>query len=198
MANTVKHIGLMGASDVQDRNCRNWPLLMVNELQVGNSYRIRHSAYGYEGQGSTAWIAGNYHLRMAQAKLDVAVLSFFADGAVGLAPDGVNGAFTRWIDIIDLIRDHRADVPIFLLRNWRMDAATEASTFAQLAAVYAKYTDVVSIRDDVTIIDVYAAWGDPDDHPEEYDVSEPIHPLLAGHIRVTIPTVVAALTELVT
>lgn len=198
MVSTVFHVGFLGASDVQDRNCRDWPHRLVNALQAGKTQRVRHSAYGYEGQGSAAWISANYHLKMAQAKLDVAVLSFFADGSTSLAPDGVVAAYARWLTIIDLIRTHRPSAPIYLLRNWRMPAATEAASFTQLAAVYAKYTDVVANRTGVNIIDCYAAWGDPALNPSEFDAGDQIHPLLAGHLRVTIPTVSAALAPLIT
>jgi hypothetical protein len=105
----------------------------------------------------------------------------------------VTAAYGRWLSIIDAIRAVRSNVPIKLVRNWRMPAATEASTFAQLAAVYAKYTDVVANRTDVGIIDIYAAWGDPALRPEEFAAGDQIHPLLNGHLRVSIPVYTAAL-----
>lgn len=186
-------IGLLGASDVQNRNCRDWPLLMVRQLQVGKTSRIVRAGFGKET--SSANIADGSAQRLIDMRADVAIISVYKDANGAVTPAQ---SLTNTYSIIDGIRAKRADTAIFLLKTWRLAAASEASTFPNIAAIWANYDTVVANRTGVQIINAYGAWGDPALHPEEYDAGDPLHPLLAGLQRVTIPTAVAALAPLIT
>jgi hypothetical protein len=197
MIDDVFAVSLLGASDVQDRNCRDWPLLMAKYLQIGKSSRIRTMAFGYEGQGSPTWITDGHVARIAGQRADVALLSFFADGSVPLCSDLATNLANMYT-FVDAIQAKRADTEIFLIRNWRMTAAREASTFSQLQGVYyTNYPIVQANRSNISILDFYAVSGDPASHPDEWSVSDDIHPLLQWHQRVSIPMTAAALAPLV-
>jgi hypothetical protein len=197
MIDDVFTISLLGASDVQDRNCRDWPLLMAKYLQVGKSSRIRTMAFGYEGQGSTTWLSDGHAARIAGQRADVALLSFFADGSVPLCADPATNLANMYT-FIDAIQAKRADTEIFLIRNWRMTAAREAATFSQLQDVYyTNYPIVQANRSNISILDFYVVSGLPSAHPDEWNVSDDIHPLLPWHQRVSIPMTAAALSPLV-
>lgn len=58
-------------------------------------------------------------------------------------------------------------------------------------------TTVAASRSNVTIINAYGAWGDPDLYPAEYDSGHPYHPLLPGLARVSTPLCESALTLLI-
>ena len=196
MTDRIATIALLGASDVQDRNCRDWPLLMAKTLQIGKASRVRTMAFGYEGQGSPTWIADGHYVRMAGQRPDIALLSFFADGSVPLCPSlGAN--LVNMYAAVDAIQAARSDTQIFLMKMWRMTAAREAATFANLQGVYGQYATVAANRSNVSVLDFYTASGDPASHPTEWDVADDIHPLLPWHERLSIPMTVAALTSLV-
>ncbi len=195
MAGTVFAIGMFGASDINDRNNRNWPNLLTRVLQIGKTSRVRADTFGFEGQGSTQWLADNRHLYLADTMPDVALLSFFADGAPGFGIS-TSQSLTNIYTTIDALRAKR-NMPIYLLKMWRMPTAQETISFPNLAAMYGNYPTVVANRSNVGIIDCYTAWGDPALHPEEFDVGDQVHPLLNGHLRVTIPTISAAIAGLI-
>lgn len=186
-------VGLLGASDVQNRSCRDWPLLMVRQLQAGRASTIVRAGFGKET--STANITDGYAQRLIDMRPDIAIISVYKDANGAVTPAQ---SLTNMYTIIDGIRAKRADTAIFLLKTWRLAAASEASTFPNLSSIWANYATAAANRSNVQIIDAYTAWGDPALHPEEYDAGDPLHPLLAGLQRVTIPTAVSALAPLIT
>ncbi len=197
MTFSVYTVGLLGASDVQDRNCREWPQRMANYLQIGKTQRVRTIAMGREGASSTTWISEGRTAQLGNMKCDVVLLSFFADAATTLSTPLANSLANAYA-IIDDIRAKRSTTKIYLMKMWHMPDAQEASTFPNIAAYYSQYSTIAANRSDVGIIDTYTPWGDPALNPSEFDVSDQIHPLLPGHLRVTIPTISAALAPLIT
>lgn len=196
MSYDVFHIAMLGASDINDRTCRNWPILFRNNVQNGKTKRVRVSTFGFEGQGSKLWLTAKYDIRLANVMADVVCMSFFADGnSVGLSTSTAENLANIYA-FVDAVRTKRSTIPIYLLKMWRCPA--EASTFPNLSNVYGNYTIVQANRSNISIIDCYTAWGDPALHPEEYDAGDQIHPLLSGHQRVTLPVVTAALASLIT
>jgi hypothetical protein len=190
-------VATLSASDVKDRNCRNWTQLVARQLEIGKTSRVRMMNFGYEGQGSPQWIADGHYIRMAGQRPDAALLSFFADGSVPLCPNLATNLANIY-SAIDAIRAKRSDTPIFLIRSWRMTASREATTFAQLNGVYfTNYVTAAANRPNVSILDFYTPSGDPATHPGEWDGVDDIHPLLTWHQRVSIPLTVAALAPLV-
>lgn len=200
MMDRITTIALLGASDVADRNCRDWPLLMAKQLQIGKTSRVRTMAFGYEGMGSPQWITDGHFVRLAAQRCDIALLSFFADGSVPICPD-LPTNLTNMYAAVDAIQAKRADTQIYLMKMWRMSATQEAITFAQLGGVYGQYATVVANRSNVSILDFYTPSGLSTDHPDEWNLvgplADPIHPLLAWHQRCSIPISVAALAPLV-
>lgn len=196
MAQSVFVAGMLGASDINDRNTRNWPNLLARELQIGKTSRVRTITFGQEGVGSPTWITNKNHLSLANTMPDVAVLSFFADASSAL---GISTAtsLANIYTVVDAIRAKR-NCPIILIKMWRMPAASEAASFPNLANYYANYATVAANRTGISIVDCYTAWGDPALNPSEFDAGDQIHPLLAGHQRVTIPVVKTALASLIT
>lgn len=195
MMPSVFNIGLLGASDVNDRNNRNWPNILAQTLQTGKTQRVRACTFGYEGQCSVDWIAANRHNRLADTMPDVACLSFFADGNPAFSVSTA-ASLANIYTIVDTLRAKR-NMPIYLLKMWRLHAAEESASFPNLSYYYANYATVAANRSGVSTIDCYTAWGNPDLHPEDWG-SDLLHPLLSGHLRVTIPTVSAALSGLIT
>jgi hypothetical protein len=190
-------IGLLGASDVQDRNHREWPQRMAGFLQIGKQSRIRTMAFGREGVGSTTWISEGRTAHLANMRCDVCLLSFFADAGSGIGVSLATSLANAYT-IIDDIRAKRSTTRIELLKMWHMPDAQEATTFPDLSDYYDQYTTIAANRSNVGIIDTYTAWGDPASNPSEFDAGDQIHPLLPGHLRVTIPTVSTALASLIT
>ncbi len=190
-------IGLLGASDVDDRNCREWPQRTANFLQIGKQSRVRTMAFGREGAGSTTWMAEGQTASLANMRCDVCLLSFFADAAVSFGISTATSLANAYT-IIDDIRAKRSTTRIELMKMWHMPDAQEAITFPDLSDYYDQYATIAANRSNVGIIDTYTAWGDPASNPSEFDVGDQIHPLLAGHVRVTIPIVSAALAPLIT
>lgn len=195
MAQNVFVVGGFGASDVNDRNNRNWPNFLAQTLQNGKSTRVRVDTFGDEGQSSVTWITDKRHLRLADTMPDVACLSFFTDANSGF---GVSTAtsLANIYTVVDALRAKR-NMPIYLLKMWRLHAAEESATFPSLASYYANYATVAANRSGIATIDCYTAWGDPNLHPEDWG-SDLLHPLLSGHLRVTIPTIAATLAPLIT
>lgn len=195
MSQSAFVIGLLGASDINDRNNRNWPNFLTQALQHGKTSRVRAVAFGYEGQCSSDWINDKRHLRLADTMPDVALLSFFADGNAGFGLSTA-ASLANIYTVVDVLRAKR-DVPIYLLKMWRLRAAQENASFPNLASYFANYATVAANRSGVATIDCYTAWGDPNSHPEEWG-TDLLHPLLSGHLRVTIPTLSATLAPLIT
>lgn len=191
----VFHLGLMGASDVQDRNHREWVRLLCEDLQTGKNYRVRHSSFGYEGMGSNGWISGGWHTKMANAACDACIIAVLADGSPALGGTPANSQ-SNMLTIIDALRARR-NMPIFLLNSWRMPAATEAATFSQYASIRSNNTTIAGLRSNITILDNWTNWGDPSLNPSEFDAGDQIHPLIAGHKRCTIPLVKTAIASLI-
>jgi hypothetical protein len=135
---------------------------------------------------------------MAGQRPDLVLLSFFADGSVPLCPNlatNLANAYTT----IDAIRAKRADTPIGLLRNWRMTASREASTFAQLNGVYfTNYPTITANRTNISIVDCYTPSGDPATHPDEWDGIDDIHPRPPWHQRCSIPITYAWASPFIT
>jgi hypothetical protein len=197
MTQRVTTLAFLGASDTQDRNCRDWTLRLARELQVGKESRVRAIGFGYEGQGSPQWYADGHLTRLAGQRPDFALLSFFADGNPGLCPSLATNLANMYA-AIDTIRIRRSDTKIYLLKMWRMSAAQEAISFPNLASVYAQYNTVVANRANISILDFYSLSGNPALHPDEWDPGDPIHPLLPWHQRVSIPTAYAAIEPQIT
>jgi hypothetical protein len=197
MSQNVFVIAALGASDWNDRNTRDHPNLLGRSLQIGKTSRVRMGTFGREGVGSPTWISEGRTAAIAGAMPDVALLSFFADASSALGIS-TSTSLTNILAIIDAIRAKRSSTAIFLMKMWHMPNAQEAATFPNLANYYANYPTVVGSRSNVAIIDTYTAWGDPALNPSEFDPSDQIHPLLPGHLRVTIPVVSAALAPLIT
>ncbi|KRA42084.1 SGNH/GDSL hydrolase family protein [Devosia sp. Root635] len=196
MTQTVYTVGLLGSSDVQSYNCRDWPLRMCRNLQAGRRSFIRRIGFG-TSLGSSLDISSGVVAKLAAMRCDAVMLSFYKDAAPSL---GISAAqsLTNMYTTIDAVRAARSDTAIFLLKTWRLEAATEASTFPSLASYWASYATAAANRSNVGIIDAYTAWGDPALHPEEFDPAEPVHPLLAGIQRVTLPQAQAAIGPLIT
>lgn len=183
--------GLLGASDVQNRNCREWPLLLAQALQVGKTRRVERAAFGKDN--SVANIADGSAQRLADMRADAVLLSFYKDANGTVSP---SASLTNMYAVVDCIRAKRSDTAVFLLKTWRLPAAAEASTFPSLSSYWANYATVQANRSNVSIIDAYTAWGDPALYPSEFG-SDQLHPLLPGLQRVTIPTCLASLAPLV-
>lgn len=197
MSNNLFTIGLLGASDMVSYSTREWPSLMARGLQVGKQSRVRTLGFGRSAAGSNVLLSEGWAAKLAGMRVDLAVLSFFADASPALSA-GAMQSYGNMLTIIDMIRAARSNTPIVLAKMWRMPAAAEAAGYSNLAAVYAKYADVVANRGNISVVDCYTAWGNPALNPSEYTVDDQIHPQLAGHQRVTIPVFQTALAPLIT
>lgn len=194
MSQQVFSIGLLGSSDVQSYSCRDWPLRLCQNLQAGKTSQVRRLGFG-TARGSSLDISTGAVDSLAAMRCDAVLLSFYKDAAptLNISPaQSLNNMYYA----IDAIRAKRADTAIFLLKTWRLQAASEAATFPNLAAYWARYETAASTKA-VGIVDAYTTWGDPSLRPEEYDSVDPLHPLLAGLQRVTIPAAQAALAPLI-
>jgi hypothetical protein len=196
MTQPVYTIGLLGSSDVQSYSCRDWPLRMCKNLQTGRTSFIKRIGFG-TALGSSLDISSGAVAKLAAMRCDAVLLSFYKDAAPSLSISAAQ-SLTNMYTVIDAVRAARSDTAIFLLKTWRLEAATEASTFPTLASYWASYATAAANRSNVGIVDAYTAWGDPALHPEEFDAADPLHPLLNGVQRVTLPQAQAALGPLIT
>lgn len=197
MSQDIFTIGFLGASDVQDRNARNWPNLLGSMLQVGKRSRVRVYTTGYEGQSSLQWFAAGEHIKCANQAPDVAMLSFINDAnpAQGISvAQSLANVYTE----VDLVRARRSTTRIYLMKMWRSDAVTEAATWPNRAAIHANFDTVAANRANVSVLDFYTPSGNPASHPDEWDPADPVHPLLQWHQRVSLPLSYAAIEPLIT
>jgi len=189
----MKTLAMLGSSLTLDRSANNWPLLLLSELRAAKSETIAMGLFGHEGQSSINWKDHGYVQACANMQPDVLIIDGTADANVGFNITTTQ-ALNNWLLIIDTVRFKRPDCKIFMTTmNHMLPAATQ---FANVTDYYAKYNDVLVVRSNAAIIDCYSAWGDPTLNPSEYG-SDPIHPLLAGNLRVTIPVTYASIAPLI-
>jgi hypothetical protein len=187
----------LGASDVDDRNCFDSWRRIRDLVQLGRTRRITRMSFGFEGQGSPTWRANGHIARLASQRVDVALLSYFADGSPPLCPDLATNLAGIYADI-DTIRAARSDTTIILLKMWRMSSTQETITFPNLGGVYnTNYPQIVANRTNVSILDLYGPSGLPSEHPDEWGV-DTIHPLIGWWNRVALPLATAKLQPLFT
>lgn len=182
-------IAILGASLTMDRNANALHIQLAKELQVGKQSTVKVATYGKEGTSSGYWIT-NWLNKMAVTKPDIVLIDTTPDvntsQNISLAQSAAN-----MHAIINAVTAANADVEIFLVAICRMPTA--ATTFANAANYAAQLPTIASSHSNAHVIDCYAAWGDPALYPAEYVSGEPIHPLYAGNLRVTIPTIKSAL-----
>jgi len=187
-------IAWIGASLGMDRSANNWPQIMAAGLRVGKSSPIQVATFGKEGTASNYWISAGWVDRCAAIRPDIVLYDATPDANtaqnVSLAQSLAN-----MYAMVDTIRAKNSAAKIFLCTMNHM--RSDATQFANVTSYYAQYATVEANRSDVGVIDCYTAWGDPSIYPAEYAADDPIHPLLAGNLRVTIPVISAALSPLI-
>ena len=186
-------IATIGASLSMDRNANNWTALLAAGLRVGKQSAVQVANFGMQGTASNYWISAGWVERAAVIRPDICLIDSTCDANtsqnISLAQ-----ALANLYAMVDAVQAKNAAVKIFLLTmNHMLPAATQ---FTSVTSYYAQLPTVKANRSNVDIIDCYTAWGDPSLHPSEYG-SDPIHPLLAGNLRVTIPIISAALAGLI-
>lgn len=186
-------IAVIGASLNMDRNANNVTQLLAENLSVGKQSRVQVANFGKEGTASNYWISAGWVERAAAVRPDICMIDSTPDANTSQGIS-LSTALANLYAMVDAVRAKNADCKIFLLTmNHMMSAATQ---FANVTSYYAQLPTVKANRSNVDIIDCYTVWGDPTLHPAEYG-NDPIHPLLAGNLRVTIPVVSAALSPLI-
>lgn len=188
-------MGILGASLTMDRNANNWLNVAAYQLEMGKTSRVRMMLAGKEGTASNYWISSGWVTVLARVRPHLVIIDMTPDANTGQGIS-VSQSLANLLTIIDTIRTNNPNVPIFLLKPCRMRA--DATQFSNVASYYANYATVQANRSNIGIIDAYTPWGDPALNPGEYAASDPIHPLFAGNVRVSIPATVTALSSFIT
>lgn len=190
-------IAIIGTSLTVNVANRNWPQMLAETLQPGKQSLVRVNCMGKSGS-TTNWGAANLGpiLRM---RPQLILCEWLNDGndndqapnlpeAMTLAKSAAN-----WNSIFGQIATGLPGIPVFsmALVRPRTDAPYAAlpSYNAQLATITANWGS--------TFIDCYSAWGDPALHPNEFGAADPIHPLIAGYLRVSIPLIASVIASLI-
>lgn len=188
-------IAWIGASLGMDRSANNWPQMMLARLRVGKQPPIQFAAFGKEGAASSYWLSAGWVERAAAVRPDIVLYDVTPDANPG---QGVSLAqsLANMYAAVDAVQAKNANAKVFLCTMNHM--RSDATQFANVTNYYAQIDTVIANRSNVAKIDCYTAWGDPSLYPAEYSAGDPIHPLLAGNLRVTVPVVAAALSPLIT
>jgi lysophospholipase L1-like esterase len=191
---TVFDIAILGDSLIKDRNARNWPIMLEDYLQVGKSERVRTYLFGEEGTNTNTGLT--QYTPMVGLRPRVAVIAYINDAnsaAISLAT-----SLSNHNTIIDDLQANSPSTAIYVASISRPTAAAAAASFPNIVALQTQLASIVSAQGIAGFINGYSAWGDPALNPSEYDVGDGIHPLLAGHLRVTLPLWSSVFTPLIT
>ncbi|NML73081.1 SGNH/GDSL hydrolase family protein [Rhizobium sp. S-51] len=174
-----------------DRSSRNWPFIMEKKLQIGRSVRVRTITTGREGQAS-GWGLANIG-PIADVRPDMTIIGFINDAnPVQLT---ISQAESNYRAMIAAVRAKAPASVIYLATFSQVMPAARTSPFSNLTALDSMLPNVAS-SEGVGFINVRGAWGDPTAHADEFTEADPIHCLLSGHLRVTVPVVSAAVAAL--
>lgn len=196
---SIFDISIMGTSLCGEYNSRNWPLMLERHLQIGKREKVKVHRLGKDSMCSNWGLANiGQHIIL---KPRVFIVEFINDAYIGYQdtpPENMNLAksLANFNAIIDAMQSGSSATTIFLMKLVRPTAAAKASTFPTLDA-YDAQLDQIAVNRGVGMIDTRAAWGDPALHPEEFPPTDGVHCFLEGHLRVTIPTVAAAVSPLI-
>jgi lysophospholipase L1-like esterase len=190
---SVYDIAILGDSLTVDRNARNWPILLERELEIGKASRVRTYLFGEEGTNSNTGIA-NWP-KVVAIRPKAAVIAYINDANPAAISLAVSASNTN--AMIDALQAASPTTLIFVAGISRPLAADAAATFPNLAALDAQLASIATAQG-VGFIDGRTAWGDPALNSSEYAVGDGIHPLLAGHLRVTIPLWKTTFSPLIT
>jgi lysophospholipase L1-like esterase len=180
---SVFDIAILGDSLTKDRSARNWPILLESYLQSGKEQRVRTYLFGQEGTNSTTGLT--QYLPMVGLKPRVAVIAYINDA--NAATISLATSLSNYNTIINTIKLNSPLTAIYVASISRPTAAAAAATFANLSGLQTQLASIATTQGLAGFIDGYTAWGDPSLNPSEYDVGDGIHPLLPGHLRVTLP-----------
>lgn len=180
---SVFDIAILGDSLIKDRNARNWPIMLEDYLQVGKSQRVRTYLFGQEGTNSTTGLT--QYTPMIGLRPRVAVIAYINDANAAVI--SLATSLSNYNTIINNLRAGSPATSIYVASISRPTAASAAATFANLAGLQTQLANIVVNQGLAGFIDGYTAWGDPALNASEYDAGDGIHPLLPGHLRVTLP-----------
>lgn len=180
---SVFDIAILGDSLVKDRNARNWPILLESYLQSGKSQRVRTYLFGQEGTNSSTGLT--QYTPMIGLRPRAAVIAYINDA--NAATITLATSLANYNTIINSIKSGSPSTSIYVASISRPTAAAASATFANLSGLQTQLASIATNQGLAGFIDGYTAWGDPALNPSEYDSGDGIHPLLPGHLRVTIP-----------
>jgi hypothetical protein len=191
---SVFDIAILGDSLIKDRSARNWPIYLEHYLQSGKSQRVLTYLFGQEGTNSTTGLT--QYTPIIDLRPRVAVIAYINDAnsaAISLAT-----SLSNHNTMIDAIQAGSPETAIYVASICRPTAAAAAASFPNLFSLQTQLASIATNQGLAGFINGYAAWGDPALNPTEYDVSDGIHPLLPGHIRVNLPLWSSVFTPLIT
>ena len=191
---SVFDIAILGDSLTKDRNARNWPIYLEHYLQSGKSQRVRTYLFGQEGTNSSTGLT--QYTPMIGLRPRVAVIAYINDANAAVI--SLATSLSNYNTIINNLKAGSPSTAIYVASISRPTAASEAATFANIAGLQTQLASITTNQSLAGFIDGYTAWGDPALNPSEYDVGDGIHPLLPGHLRVTIPLWASVFAPLIT
>lgn len=190
-------IAVIGTSLTVPTTDRGWPMLLANYLQPGKQSTVRAHCMG-KGGTTTNWGVANLN-PVIRLRPQLVLAEWLNDAYDPYQSPNPPEAMTlvksaaNWNSIFDQLAAALPGVPVFPMSLIRPRAD---ATYAALTAYNAQLASIAAGRG-LTYIDGYTAWGDPALHPAEFTTADPIHPLIAGHLRVGIPLIAAAITSLI-
>jgi lysophospholipase L1-like esterase len=190
---SVFDIAILGDSLTKDRNARNWPILLEHYLQVGKNQRVKTYLFGQEGTNTNTGLT--QYQPILGLKPKAFVIAYINDA--NAAAISLSTSLSNYNAIIDAVQAASPATQIYIASISRPTAAAAAASFTNLTAYDAQIASIASTQG-VGFINGRSAWGDPALNPTEYDPGDGVHPLLAGHLRVTIPLWASVFAPLIT
>ena len=179
----IYDIAIHGTSLTVDRSARDWLLLWARATQVGRSTRIKIYLTGREGEASDYGLANIQPVVALKPK--AAILEWINDAnpAQGVS---VAQSVANHTAMLAAIASGSPSTQLYIMLASQPRADAVAATFPNLVANDAALRSLASSYG-CGLIDIRAAWGDPNIRPNEYAPEDGIHPLLAGWLRVGFP-----------
>ena len=196
---SVFDIAVLGTSLTTGAFSRGWPEYLQRALQVGKSQKVRAHALGKEG-ATSSWGLANI-APLIRLRPRVAIIEFINDAYApyqSAAPENMTLVLSasNFSAIIAGLRAGTPDTQIFLMKFVR-PRADSATNLYPLLSSYDYQVTSISASSGLPLIDVRSAWGDPALHPEDFIGADGTHCAISGHLRVSIPTIVAAVAPLI-